>query len=189
MPERAAPLLRVVTGDVERRGAEVEANLGNTRVFNAARGDAPPGVDVLGPTSGAATCPRSSVASSLSACPQVTPTSLKPRPSNRLDADADFFGTSCNSQMSSAPGSCSPKCCAAPRAQHLLRNVPGPSRRLPHTLAITMMRSGRQLKAFSATAEPGRPESFGSGASITGSILDGMGKCAPGDHTPTQQPG
>ena len=69
MPERAAPLLRVVTGEVERRGAEVEANLGNTRVFNAARGDAPPGVDVLGPTSGAATCPRSSVASSLSACP------------------------------------------------------------------------------------------------------------------------
>eukprot|EP00439_Symbiodinium_sp_Y106_P043805 s1788_g5.t1 len=31
------------------RGAGVEANLGKTRVFNAAGGDAPPGVDVLGP--------------------------------------------------------------------------------------------------------------------------------------------
>ena len=48
VPERAAPLLRVVTGEVER-GAGVEANLGKTRVFNAAGGDAPPGVDVLGP--------------------------------------------------------------------------------------------------------------------------------------------
>ena len=63
VPERAAPLLWVVTGEVER-GAGVEANLGKTRVFNAAGGDAPPmppGVDVL---SGAATCPQSSVASS-----------------------------------------------------------------------------------------------------------------------------
>ena len=48
VPERAAPLLRVVTGEVER-GAGVEADLGKTRVFNAAGGDAPPGVDVLGP--------------------------------------------------------------------------------------------------------------------------------------------
>ena len=48
VPERAAPLLRVVTSEVER-GAGVEANLGKTRVFNAAGGDASPGVDVLGP--------------------------------------------------------------------------------------------------------------------------------------------
>ena len=43
VPERAAPLLRVVTGEVER-GAGVEANLGKTRVYNAAGGDAPPGI-------------------------------------------------------------------------------------------------------------------------------------------------
>ncbi|CAE7715571.1 unnamed protein product, partial [Symbiodinium sp. KB8] len=45
VPERAAPLLRVVTGDVER-GAGV---VGKTQVFNADGGDAPPGVDVLDP--------------------------------------------------------------------------------------------------------------------------------------------
>ena len=48
VPERAAPLLRVVTGEVER-GAGVEANLGKTRVYNAAGGDAPPDIDDLGP--------------------------------------------------------------------------------------------------------------------------------------------
>ena len=46
-PDRTAPLLHVVTGEVER-GAGVEANLGKTRVYNAAGGDAPPGIDDLG---------------------------------------------------------------------------------------------------------------------------------------------
>ena len=44
-PDRAAPLLRVVTGEVER-GAGVEANLGKTRVYNPAGGDASPGIDL-----------------------------------------------------------------------------------------------------------------------------------------------
>ena len=67
VPERAAPLLRVVTSEVER-GAGVEANLGKTRVFNAAGGDASPGVDVLGPDVWCGNLPPSSVASSPSAC-------------------------------------------------------------------------------------------------------------------------
>ena len=45
---RAGTRSAAPAGEVER-GARVEANMGKTRFFNAAGGDAPPGVDVLGP--------------------------------------------------------------------------------------------------------------------------------------------
>ena len=87
--------------------------------------------------------------------------------------------------------------CAAPRAQHLLRNVP-PADILPyargHDDAVSTVVEGllgeqgpgegddwaaaRQVAFFAA--EPGRPRSLGSGVAITGSILGGVGKCAPG---------
>ena len=44
---RGAKSFSVVTGEVER-GAGVEANLGKTRVYNAAGGDASAGIDDLG---------------------------------------------------------------------------------------------------------------------------------------------
>ena len=47
-----------------------------------------------------------------------------------------------------------------------------------------MTRRGRRLGCCSPgrffAAEPGRPRSLGSGAGITGSILGGVGRCAPG---------
>ena len=64
VPKLGDPLLRVFTGEVER-GAGVEANLGKTRVFNAAGGIAPFGVDVLGPDIWRGNLPPESLASSL----------------------------------------------------------------------------------------------------------------------------
>jgi len=85
VPERAAPLLRVVTGEVEQ-GAGVEANLGKTRVDNAAGGDAPPGIAALGPDVWCGVCPLLGADSLLSACPSVIPTSsaLTPLAASRM---------------------------------------------------------------------------------------------------------
>ncbi|CAE7567426.1 unnamed protein product [Symbiodinium necroappetens] len=77
-------------GEVER-GAGVEANLGKTRVYNAAGGDAPPGIAALGPDV-------------------------------RRPAEADLL-----QKLQRLPDLQSAwlllAYCAAPRAQHLLRNV------------------------------------------------------------------
>ena len=121
VPERAAPLLRVVTSEVER-GAGVEANLGKTRVFNAAGGDAPPGVDVLG-----GNLPpeqRGFVALG------VPIDFVKAQTANRLDAEADLL----RKLMQLPDVQCAwllLAFCAAPRSQHLLRNVP-PADILPY---------------------------------------------------------
>ena len=129
LPERAAPLLRVVTGEVER-GAGVEANLGKTRVFNAEGGDAPPGVDVLGPDVWCGNLPPEQRGFVALGVPIGHPDFVKAQAANRLDAEADLLR-----QLVQLPDA---QCawlllafCAAPRAQHLLRNVP-PADILPY---------------------------------------------------------
>ena len=129
LPERAAPLLRVVTGEVER-GAGVEANLGKTRVFNAEGGDAPPGVDVLGPDVWCGNLPPEQRGFVALGVTMGHPDFVKAQAANRLDAEADLlrqlvqlFDVQCAWLLLAF--------CAAPRAQHLLRNVP-PADILPY---------------------------------------------------------
>ena len=90
LPERAAPLLRVVTGEVER-GAGVEANLGKTRVFNAEGEDAPPGVDVLGPDVWCGNLPLEQRGFVALGVPIGHPDFVKAQAANRLDAEADLL--------------------------------------------------------------------------------------------------
>ena len=90
VPERAAPLLRVVTGEVER-GAGVEANLGKTRVFNAAGGDAPPGVDVLGPDVWCGNLPPEQRGFVALGVPIGHTDFVKAQAAIRLDAEADLL--------------------------------------------------------------------------------------------------
>ena len=100
----------------------------------------------------------------------------------------------------------------APGAAWLRRSRrahPGPSRRLPHTLAVTMMRSGRQLKACSATSDPAKDtiglllvRSFFCRRAWEACVIwqrseyhrqhtgrRGQMRSRCCDHTPTQQPG
>ena len=121
---------------------------------------------------------------------------VKAQAANRLDAEADLL----RKLMQLPDVQCAwllLAFCAAPRAQHLLRNVP-PADILPyargHDDAVWAVveallgdqgpgegddwAAARQVAFFAA--EPGRPRSLGSGASITGSILGGVGRCAPG---------
>ena len=81
-------------------------------------------------TSGAATCPRSIVASSLSACPFGHPDFVKTQAANRLDAEVDLL----RKLMQLPDVQCAwflLAFCAAPRTQHLLHNVP-PADILPY---------------------------------------------------------
>ena len=124
------------------------------------------------------------------------PDFVKAQAANRLDAEADLLR-----QLVQLPDV---QCawlllafCAAPRAQHLLRNVP-PADILPyargHDDAVWAVVEGLlgdqgpgegedmgccSPGRFFAT-EPGRPRSLCSGAGFTGSILGGVGRCAPG---------
>ena len=129
VPERAAPLLRVITGEVER-GAGVEANLGKTRVFNAAGGDAPPGVDVLGPDVWCGHLPPEQRGFVALGVPIGHPDFVKAQAASRLCAEADLL----RKLMQLPDVQCAwllLAFCAAPRAQHLLRNVP-PADILPY---------------------------------------------------------
>ena len=129
VPERAAPLPRVVTSEVER-GAGVEANLGKTRVFNAAGGDAPPGVDVLGPDVWCGNLPPEQRGFVALGVPIGHTDFVKAQAANRLDAEADLL----RKLMQLPDVQCAwllLAFCAAPRAQHLLRNVP-PADILPY---------------------------------------------------------
>ena len=129
VPERAAPLRRVVTGEVER-GAGVEANLGKTRVFNAAGGDAPPGVDVLGPDVWCGHLPPEQRGFVALGVPIGHPDFVKAQAASRLCAEADLL----RKLMQLPDVQCAwllLAFCAAPRAQHLLRNVP-PADILPY---------------------------------------------------------
>ena len=129
VPERAAPLLRVVTSEVER-GAGVEANLGKTRVFNAAGGDAPPGVDVLGPDVWCGNLPPEQRGFVALGVPIGHTDFVKAQTANRLDAEADLL----RKLMQLPDVQCAwllLAFCAAPRSQHLLRNVP-PADILPY---------------------------------------------------------
>ena len=188
-------VVAVTTGEVER-GAGVEANLGKTRVFNAAGGDAPLGVDVLGPDVWCGNLPAEQRGFVALGVPMGHPDFVKAQAASRLHAEADLL----RKLMQLLDVQCAwllLAFCAAPRAQHLLRNVP-PADILPyargHDGAVWAVVEGllgdqgpgegddwaaaRQV-AF-LPAEPGRPRSFGSGAGITRSILGGVGRCAPG---------
>ena len=140
LPERAAPLLRVVTGEVER-GAGVEANLGKTRVLNAEGGDAPPGVDVLGPDVWCGNLPPEQRGFVALGVPIGHPDFVKAQAANRLDAEADLLR-----QLVQLPDV---QCawlllafCAAPRAQHLLRNVPPADILRAWEASVSLQRSG-----------------------------------------------
>ena len=82
MPERAAPLLRVVTGEVER-GARVEATLQG--------GDAPPSVDILGPDVWCGNLPPAQRGFVALGVPIDHPDFVKTQAADRLDAEADLF--------------------------------------------------------------------------------------------------
>ena len=109
---------------------EKSANLGKTRVFNAEGGDAPPGVDVLGPDVWCGNLPPEQRGFVAFGVPIGHPAFVQTQAANRLDAEADLLR-----QLGQLPDV---QCawlllafCAAPRAQHLLRNVP-PADILPY---------------------------------------------------------
>ena len=132
VPERAAPLLHVVTGEVER-GAGVEANLGKTRVYNAAGGDAPPGIAALGPDVWCGDLPPARRGFVALGVPIGHPEFVGAHAAGRLEAEADLLH-----KLQRLPDLQSAwlllAYCAAPRAQHLLRNVP-PADILPYARA------------------------------------------------------
>eukprot|EP00439_Symbiodinium_sp_Y106_P011938 s1977_g1.t2 len=137
-------------------------DLDKTRIFNAAGEDAPPGVDVLGPDVWCGNLP----------------------PEQRREFPKQLSNIQCAWLLLAF--------CAAPRAQH----VP-PADILPcargHDDAVWAAVEGLlgdqgrgegRLGCCSPgrffAAEPGRPRSLSSRAGITGSILGGVGRCAPG---------
>eukprot|EP00439_Symbiodinium_sp_Y106_P042557 s1686_g5.t1 len=122
-------VVAVTTGEVER-GAGVEANLGKTRVFNAAGGDAPLGVDVLGPDVWCGNLPAEQRGFVALGVPMGHPDFVKAQAASRLHAEADLL----RKLMQLLDVQCAwllLAFCAAPRAQHLLRNVP-PADILPY---------------------------------------------------------
>ena len=131
-PDRAAPLLRVVTGEVER-GAGVEANLGKTRVYNAAGGDAPPGIDDLGRDVWCGNLPPAQRGFVALMVPIGHPDFVAAQAADRLAAQDDLLR-----KLERLPDLQSAwlllAFCAAPRAQHLLRNIP-PADVLPYARA------------------------------------------------------
>ncbi|CAE7943931.1 unnamed protein product [Symbiodinium sp. KB8] len=82
--------LRVVTGEVER-GAGVEANLGKTRVYNAAGGDAPPGIAALGPDVWCGDLPPARRGFVALGVPIGHPDFVGAHAAGRLEAEADLL--------------------------------------------------------------------------------------------------
>ena len=132
VPERAAPLLRIVTGEVER-SACVEANLGKTQVYNAAGGEALPGIAALGPDVWCGDLPPARRGFVALGVPIGHPDFVGAHAAGRLEAEADQLD-----KLQRLPDLQSAwflsAYCAAPRAQHLLRNVP-PADILPYARA------------------------------------------------------
>ena len=87
---RAGEYLRVVTGEVER-GAGVEANLGKTRVYNAAGGDAPPGIAALGPDVWCGDLPPARRGFVALGVPIGHPDFVGAHAAGRLEAEADLL--------------------------------------------------------------------------------------------------
>ena len=107
-----------------------EEKPGKTRVFNAAGGDAPPGVDVLGPDVWCRNLPPEQRGFVALGVPIGHTDFVKAQAANRLDAEADLL----RKLMQLPDVQCAwllLAFCAAPRAQHLLRNVP-PADILPY---------------------------------------------------------
>ena len=75
------------------------------------------------------------------------------KPLTALMLRPTYFGSSCSSPMSSAPGFCS---LSAQRLVHNICSATYPQPTSCRTLAVTTMRSGRQLKACWATNDPAR---------------------------------
>ena len=121
-PDRAAPLLRVITGEVER-GAGVEANLGKTRVYNAAGGHRRPGP-------GRCNLPPAQRGFVALGVPIGHPDFVAAQAADRLAAQDDLLR-----KLERLPDLQSAwlllAFCAAPRAQHRLRNIP-PADILPY---------------------------------------------------------
>ncbi|CAE7398470.1 unnamed protein product, partial [Symbiodinium microadriaticum] len=115
VPERAAPLFRVVTGEVERGG------------------DAPPGIAALGPDVWCGDLPPARRGFVALGVPIGHPVFVGAHAAGRLEAEADLLH-----KLQRLPDLQSAwlllAYCAAPRAQHLLRNVP-PADLLPYARA------------------------------------------------------
>ncbi|CAE7512201.1 unnamed protein product, partial [Symbiodinium sp. CCMP2456] len=163
----------------------VEANLGKTRVLNAAGGDAPPGVDVLGPDVCSGNLPPEQHGFVALGVPRSHPDSVQAQAANPLTPRPTYSAKSGAWLLLAF--------CAAPRAQHLLRNVP-PADILPYarghddagTIAVWAVvesqggdqgpGEGDDWAAARFASEPGRSRSRGCGAGFTGSILGGVGR-------------